>query len=73
MLHSSNSSHQEHTTKPRRILKDVAAGCGAVILHYHGLSYLYKEWNGTIWKRSVTMLQSAECGATVVPQWYESL
>ena len=52
---------------------------------FHGMLYsLHREadWqryltqpimDGTTWKESATMSQSAECGATVVPKWYARL
>jgi len=30
------------------------------------------RWLDSTWKKNATMSQSAECGATVVPEWYAS-
>jgi len=42
VLHSSWNNHQERATELRRLSKDAAAACGAVVLRFHGDSNLYR-------------------------------
>jgi len=42
VIHSSKNYHQESATELRRLSKEVAAACGVVSEHFHGVSPLYQ-------------------------------
>jgi len=39
--HSSRNYHQERATELRRLSKAVTVACGAVMLRFHGVSFLF--------------------------------
>ena len=41
VLHSSKKYHKRRATELRRRSNDVAVACGAVIVRFHGVSFLF--------------------------------